>query len=147
MPLTEANLHQKMLTGARATCWRDGVEIGHATDLRGSVNIENIVFYQAGNPIPAAIVPVGYGCNFTVGFIRLVTEDVVEQGLFPSADPSKIRMWPAIEFHVQDDETGEVMFKIIGAMPQSYDWSIGTRSLCSQNASYQARYMAQPSEG
>ena len=146
MPLDESNLHQKILSGARATVHRNGVEVGHATGFRCTVTIRNYRHKNMGSPLTAALVPVEYDVSCSLDFIRIVTSDVVKEGVLPGCDAATIRMWPEVTLQLLDDETDTVMATIIGAMPAGYNWSVANGTVCAEDVSFDARMVKMTSE-
>ena len=53
-----ADLHQKILSGARGIVKLEGNEIVHVTDVNMIATYDNLVFSEVGTPISPVIVPV-----------------------------------------------------------------------------------------
>lgn len=141
-----ADLHQKILSGARGIVKLEGNELGHVTDVNMNATYENIVFAEVGTPISPAIVPVGHGVDFSCGYVKLLTEDPHGKRLLPKSEAEAILGWPEMEIEIVDKITDEVMCRIVGCMPQSIGFQFGARTLCGVNQRWQARYVVWPSE-
>lgn len=141
-----ANLHQKILSGARGIVKLSGEEIGHVTQVNATVNFENIVFVEAGTPIPQAIVPVGQSVEFSCGYVKLIDEDPYGRGFLPRSEAEAIVGWPEMEIEIVDAVTDTAICTIMGAMPSGFNFDFGARTLCAVNQRWQARYVIWPAE-
>jgi hypothetical protein len=121
-------------------------EIGHVTDVNLNVTQENIVFAECGTPISPAIVPVGYGVDFSCGFSKIIAEDPQGKNLLPRSEAEAILGWPEMEIEIVDKITDEPICRIFGCMPRGFSFQFGARTLCGQNQQWQARYVVWPSE-
>lgn len=133
----------RTFAGARAKIFADTgggqVQVGFATGVSGTENIQLQRIDVLGNIDSEEIEPVGRTVTFSCDFVRMLDKSLEKQGLFPRGDTEAVIEFEELTFHVHDDISDVVRWIVVGAKSESRSWRVDRSGVMTGSVSYQAR--------
>lgn len=130
--------NRRALSGPRAKVLIENNEVGWATDISVSEDLNQQPVEALGDVNAKQIEPTGRRITGTIGFIRIINESLRQQGVWPEQPTSNVVEFGPLVIEVLDDITDETTFKLEGVKPTTRNWNIGARSLTNSDMSFMA---------
>lgn len=132
-------VERRAISGAMVIVRANGREVGYAERLRGSASFTNRRVRVFGDIKSKEIVGVNYEAEFTVDFIRLDRETLVDMGLWPKGDSRSMRRHIPLVFEVVNDEDSlQVVETIYGCVPRQRTFNVDAQGLYQEGGSWDA---------
>ena len=128
-----------VFSGARANLIVNGAEIGFATGVSASENIQLQRVDVLGNIDSQEIVPVNRVVSVQADFVRITNESLNELGIMPRGNTIDVLNFPEITLEVYDQVGDSPVWRVEGARCESRSWQVQSGSIVTVNASFQAR--------
>lgn len=128
-----------VFSGARAKLIVNGTEIGFATGVSASENIQLQRVDVLGNIDSQEIVPVNRVVSVQADFVRITNESLNELGIMPRGNTIDVLNFPEITLEVYDQVGDSPVWRVEGARCESRSWQVQSGSIVTVNASFQAR--------
>lgn len=128
-----------VFSGARAKLIVNGAEIGFATGVSASENIQLQRVDVLGNIDSQEIVPVNRVVSVQADFVRITNESLNELGIMPRGNTIDVLNFPEITLEVYDQVGDSPVWRVEGARCESRSWQVQSGSIVTVNASFQAR--------
>lgn len=129
----------EVFSGARAKLIVDGAEIGFATGVSASEQIQLQRVDVLGNIDSQEIVPVGRVVSVQADFVRITNQSLNELGIMPRGGTTDVINFPEITLEVYDQISDVPVWRVEGARCESRSWQVQSGSIVTANASFQAR--------
>jgi hypothetical protein len=134
----------RMLTGARARFYLDGVPVGYAN----SVTIDESVNYEPveilGQLHDEEHVPTSYKVNLSAEMFRVVGKTLKSDGFFPSTDQDatthllNVLTTKGLTATVEDRVTGQTIARLEQVKIASHNWTIDRTSITGERVEFVA---------
>lgn len=121
-----------------------GQEIGWATSINVTENIQNARVDVIGNIDSAEIVPVRRTANASVSAMRIQRQPLESVGLWVKGDTADVLAELELDLAVLDDNTGETLLTLQGCRPSSRSFRVDAQSLFSEDVSFDVRRIIYP---
>jgi len=128
-----------VFSGARAKLIINGSEIGFATGVSASEQIQMQRVDVLGNIDSQEIVPVNRVVSVQADFVRITNESLQELGIMARGGTADVLNFPEITLEVYDQISDIPVWRVEGARCESRSWQVQSGSIVSVNASFQAR--------
>jgi hypothetical protein len=128
-----------VFSGARAKLIINGSEIGFATGVSASEQIQLQRVDVLGNIDSKEIVPVSRVVSVQADFVRITNESLNELGIMPRGETVDVLNFPEITLEVYDQISDVPVWRVEGARCESRAWQVQSGSIVTVNASFQAR--------
>lgn len=129
----------EVFSGARAKLIVNGQEIGFATGVSASENIQLQRVDVLGNIDSQEIVPVSRVVSIQADFVRITNKSLNELGIMPRGNTVDVLSFPEITLEVYDQIGDAPVWRVEGARCESRSWQVQSGSIVTVNASFQAR--------
>tara|TARA_Y100000114_G_scaffold152868_1_gene171892 strand:- start:453 stop:869 length:417 start_codon:yes stop_codon:yes gene_type:complete len=129
----------EVFSGARAKLIVDGAEIGFATGVSASEQIQLQRVDVLGNIDSQEIVPVGRVVSVQADFVRITNQSLNDLGIMPRGGTTDVINFPEITLEVYDQISDVPVWRVEGARCESRSWQVQSGSIVTANASFQAR--------
>ena len=129
----------EVFSGARAKLIVDGAEIGFATGVSASGQIQLQGVDVLGNIDSQEIVPVGRVVSVQADFVRITNQSLNDLGIMPRGGTTDVINFPEITLEVYDQISDVPVWRVEGARCESRSWQVQSGSIVTANASFQAR--------
>ena len=129
----------EVFSGARAKLIVDGAEIGFATGVSASEQIQLQRVDVLGNIDSQEIVPVGRVVSVQADFVRIANQSLNDLGIMPRGGTTDVINFPEITLEVYDQISDVPVWRVEGARCESRSWQVQSGSIVTANASFQAR--------
>lgn len=127
-------------SGPRAKIYANGnILVGYATRVSGVETIQLVRDDVLGDIFTKDIEPVGVTVQFTVEKVRLIDESLQALGVWPRGGTIDYINFPELQFSIYDQVGDKAIYTVLGAKPESRNWSVDARGLMSTNATFQAK--------
>ena len=141
MPATEKGL---VFTGARAIFKINGIQIGWATQVSGSEQIQYDPVEVLNNIQVQEHVPVGYTVDLSASRVRIIGKTLKSQGFFPAVGKSAAQHLTNIlnagdlVIQVSDSATDTIIANYEQAKVSSHNWAINARGIVGNDMTFVA---------
>ena len=129
----------EVFSGARAKLIVNGQEIGFATGVSASENIQLQRVDVLGNIDSQEIVPVSRVVSIQADFVRITNKSLNELGIMPRGNTVDVLSFPEITLEVYDQIGDAPVWRVEGARCESRSWQVQSGSIVTVNAQFQAR--------
>ena len=133
----------RTFAGARAKIFAEGakgkVQVGFATGVNGSENIQLQRIDVLGNIDSEEIEPVGRTVTFSCDYVRMLDNSMQEQGTWPRGGTAVVIAFEELTFEVFDDISDKARWIIEGAKSETRSWTVDRSGVMTGSCSYQAR--------
>jgi hypothetical protein len=122
------------ISGARAELSVNGKVIGFATGVSVSENIQQVPIEVLGHLDPVEIIPVGRSVSMTADYVRILTDSLVTQGVWPKANEiiGKVGMTAIIT----DSVANKTVMKLDGVHCQTRSVRVDKGGMMTVNATF-----------
>lgn len=121
-----------------------GQEIGWATSLNVSENIQNARVDVVGDIDSKEIVPVRRTATASVSAIRIQRAPLEAAGAWSVGDTADLLAELELDLAVIDDNTGETLLTLQGCRPTSRSFRVDSQSLFTEDLSFDVRRLIYP---
>jgi hypothetical protein len=133
-----------ILHGSRCALYVGDRLIGWGSDVSVDIRFQNLPVEVLGEPHPVEIVPVGVMVDVTIGFVRILESDVIQDALMASVsgdNPGGLVAFPEITIKVMSKYAAvdRPVLIVEGAKPAQYRFTVQARTLVAQNMTFQGR--------
>lgn len=129
----------EVFSGARAKLIINGNEIGFATGVSASEQIQLQRVDVLGNIDSQEIVPVSRVVSVQADFVRITNQSLNELGIMPRGETADVLNFAEITLEVYDQISDTPVWRVEGARCESRSWQAQSGSIVTVNASFQAR--------
>tara|TARA_Y100000114_G_C11649320_1_gene273342 strand:- start:79 stop:516 length:438 start_codon:yes stop_codon:yes gene_type:complete len=129
----------RTITGARCKLLIRGVEVGFATGISISENIQQQPIDILGEIDSVEIEPTGRSVSMTANLVRIKGETVQSLGIWPKVDGGTVEAvnFPAMDALILDSvDDSTVLYKVEGLKCQSRSLNVDARGVFSLNVSF-----------
>lgn len=133
----------QVFSGCRGILKQDGQVKGWATDISGSLELQQTPIEVLGQVDVSEYVTTGRRVSGQMSYVRLVDSDIAAQGLVPpgGAPVAQVVEMPSMTMLVEDQVTGKIMYQFEGLKITGANWSMTARGIVATNCNFVALRM------
>ena len=126
------------ISGASGYFKLNGQRVGWAQNVSATEQIDAFPVQELGEALVQEHEVTGYTVSVTAGWARIVTESLVDAGLWPLPETDALLSFPPMELEVFDKRTGKNVYVVTGVKPRSRSWTMQRGSIVFENAAFYA---------
>ena len=128
------------IAGARARLYFNGTTLaGWCTGVRVSENMQLQRVDVLGNIDSEEIEPVGRQVTMTADFVRILSESLQEQGIWPRGGTFDVLNFPEMSATIYDEVGGAPIYTLEGIVCETRNFQVDRMGLMTVNATFQVR--------
>lgn len=118
-----------------------GEAVGYATNVSATQTTEQFPVKILGDIDTVEHEPVDRNVTVTAGMVRIRSNSLFQQSIFPAGDTPEVINFPEMEWVVFDDVNNIPIWTIIGVVGETHSWSLDRGSIMTYNCTFRARKM------
>ncbi len=127
------------ISAAAGKVLRNGVELGYATGISATENIQQVPAAVLGDVDVKEHEAVARTVTVTVDFIKIRKASLVQQGLFPRGGTVEVVNFPEFTIQLFDGVEEITIGSLEGCVPESRTWRMQQGAIMNTNATLRAR--------